>query len=122
MKTYEKLTKAEREKLNTFLQYTNSLQAKLWTLFAAGCIIFAIAIPLLLIFTIPIIYYTGCLLTFFGVMIIFAAIVSYTRSLKYLYLIFGYKNTWEDVFDVTQEDIKKIKITKIVKWIWRKEE
>jgi len=122
MKTYDKLTKAEREKIQLYEQYFSNAWIKLWILFATGCIIFAGSIPLLLIFIDPMINLTGFIMTVFGTLIILASLQSFLVERKHLFLIFGIKDTFQDVFDITRSDVKKVKILREVKLNWKKEE
>jgi uncharacterized membrane protein len=121
MKTYDKLTKAEKEKLTLFLQYLTMFNIKLWAVFATGCIFIAIGIPLVLIFTIPVITLTGFFMLLYGMMFVFTGLASFGVAKKHLFLIFGYKDSFIDVFDISKADLKKVKINKEVKWIWKKE-
>lgn len=122
MKTYDKLSKAEREKLNTFLQYVSITNLKFLIVYLVGCIFVAIGIPLMLIFTEGIIEVTGFLMIMIGMMYVFVGISEVNLYKKKMFLIFGYKDSIEDVFGITRADIKKVKINREVKWNWRKEE
>jgi len=121
MKTYEKLTKADKEKLSLFLQYMTMFNIKLWATFVSGCLFLAIGIPLVLIFTVPVIELTGFFMMLYGIMFIFIGIASFSYNRRNLFLIFGYKDSFDDIFGITKADLKKVKINKEVKWIWKKE-
>lgn len=119
MKTYEKLTKNEKEKLQSYLLYMLIAINQKIVAFAIGTIIFAISIPILLIFTLPIIFISGYILMIFGLGLVIASGAGYLMDKKYLFLIYGYKNLYSDIFKVKKSDIRKIKIIKEV--IWKKE-
>jgi hypothetical protein len=55
-------------------------------------------------------------------MYVFVGISEVNLYKKKMFLIFGYKDSIEDVFGITRADIKKVKINREVKWNWRKEE
>jgi len=122
MKTYEKLTKAEREKLSLYLQYLNAAKTRAAIIVGCSFVFIALGIPLLLLTTYPMVIFTGFFCFLYGIMFMLTGVSNLLYVRKNLFLIFGYKDSFEDVFGITRADLRKIKMTKEVKWIWRKEE
>ena len=117
MRKYEDLSKAEKEKLNTYLQYLtiNSIAMIIIVVFALT--IFLVGTGLIFIFTIPVIIVTGVLFMGVGYVFILFIMLVNLREKKYLFLIFGYKDTYKDVFNVERKDLRKVKILREIKWI-----
>lgn len=117
MKTFEDLTKAEREKVSIYLQYLNMLNINSVTVLMFGLTLFLVGYSLLFIFVIPSITIVGVMLTASGMLLAFTTVYGMFIEKKYLFLIFGYKNLYSDIFGVKKSDLKKVKIIKEIKWI-----
>jgi len=105
MKTYEDLTKAERNKLQTYLLMRIN-ESKVYITFILGAFIFyAIALPLLItsywFVSLTMIFIS---LTFFAVLL-----SSIYQTNKYIYLIFNIENSFEDIFKIKKTDILNLK-------------
>jgi len=120
MKTFEDLSNVEKQKLSIYLQYINFIQITTIITLLFGTSIFLVGYALLFVFVIPVIIFTGCFLLFVGISFVLLAMLVMIRDKKGLFLIFGYKGTFSGVFDIKQEDIKKVKIIKETKWIKEK--
>ena len=121
MKTYDKLSKADREKLSLYLQYLNGAKTQATIIVGCSFVFIAIGIPLWILTMTPIVMFAGayCFMTGLILMLVGLGNVLFVR--KNLFLIFGYKDSFQDVFEVTSEDLKKIRITKEIKYKWSKE-
>lgn len=117
MRKYEDLSKHEKDKLSIYLQYTNILNISFVMLILFGLFIFLVGWIMLFIFTILIVNLAGTVFLVIGMLLIFVCMFSFVIDKKYLFLIFGYKNLYSDIFGITKEDIKKVKIIREVKWI-----
>lgn len=120
MKKFEQLTNAEKQKLSVYLQYVNFIQITTIITLFVGLGIFLVGYSLLLIFVVPVIMIVGTVLLFVGMVFALFTIISMMKDKKYLFLIFGYKNLYSDIFDINQEDIKKVKIIRKIEWIKEK--
>lgn len=120
MKKFEHLTNAEKQKLSTYLQYINFLTITTVMILLTGFSVFVIGYAILFIFVVPVIMITGVFLVFCGIVLIFVSVLGMIRDKKYLFLIFGYRTLYSDIFGIKNEDIKKVKIIREVKWIKEK--
>ena len=120
MKTFEDLLKFEKEKVSVYLQYVNFLQITTMMTLLVGLSIFLVGYALLFIFVIPIVMLIGVFAACAGISLVLLAMLSLLLDKKYLFLVFGYKNLYSDIFNIKKEDIKKVKIIREVKWIKEK--
>jgi len=120
MKKFEQLSNPEKQKLSVYLQYMNFLRITTMMILLTGFSIFLVGYALTFIFVIPIIVIVGMFLSFTGIALVLVTMTGFLKERKYLFLIFGYKNLYSDIFDIKQEDIKKVKIVREVKWIKEK--
>lgn len=118
MKTFDDLTKKEKEKLQSYMQQCINNSIFICVLFLSMMMFVVVGLPLILLTTIPIVELTGYLLVLIGVIgFIFMTLFGRQQSKK-LYLAYGYDRTFEDVFGITNKDTSKMKL----KWIWNKED
>lgn len=117
MKTYEDLTKAEKEKLHTYLQYISFLNTSTIMVILFGLLIFLTGYALIFVFIIPVVMIVGMFFIMVGIVLVFFALINNITDKKHLFLIFGYKSMFSDIFDIKKKDIKKVKIIREVKWV-----
>jgi len=108
MKTWEDLTKWEKEKLDMFVKIS-TLWQPIYTVIALVCMIgIMIAIPLIYTSILSLIIAGFVILGYVGYMAL-CMFVFMTRDKKTLYLMFGIESISKDVFDISKEDLRKVK-------------
>jgi|GEM_PF-5934569 len=117
MKKFEDLSNVEKQKLSIYLQYQNAMQIT-GTIGMLFCLLLIITgVTFIIIFVLPVLIFAGFLLLGSGYALLILGLLNGIRDKKYLFLIFGYKNLFSDIFDIEKEHIKKVKIKREVKWI-----
>lgn len=118
MKTYENLTKLEREKLATYQRYCININITtlIFNIFGLTILLVGSCMTTLFKDIVPVI--VGMYLIFIGITIVIMISFMSIRSRKELFLVFGYKNSIKDLFEITLMDIKNVIIEH--KTIWRK--
>ena len=114
MKSYDDLTKSEKEKLMLFKLYSYPTVIIIASLLIMSMMI-AVAGVIVVAF-LPAWFSIGLL--FLSLYILFCTTLLLRRAQKENFLIFGWKNTIEDVFEITPTDFKNVTIER--KEIWRK--
>jgi len=109
MKTYENLSKAEREKLSLFLQYVAIEKNYGVTVIAGAFVFIAIGIPLFLLTPYIWVMLSGVMCFVYGLILMMVALGQLLRIEKKLFLVFGYTNNFKEVFGITQSDVLKVK-------------
>ena len=114
MKVYEDLTKAQKEKLNTYLMMRNNSSSLFLTFILGGFMFYAIGLPLLM----STMWIAGFAMIFISMMLFLAIIIRQTTTNKYIYLAFNMEDSMEDMFEIKKTDIMNLKR----RWIKPKED
>jgi len=108
MKTYEELTKKEKEKVKTYWQIKGNLRIRANILIAIGYVGMFLGFPLVLSRS-SYALYAGSVLTFIGLAILLTATHQIAKDDKYLKLAFGIDDAIEDIFEIKKSDVKEMK-------------
>jgi len=114
MRTYDDLTKVEKEKLTLYKLYNQPIVFVITGLLIMSMMLACTGIILTFIFPI---WFCVCIL-FLSMYLLLCSTFLLRKVQKENFLIFGWKNTIEDVFEITTTDVKNITIER--KEIWRK--
>lgn len=114
MKTYEDLTKSEKEKLMLFKMYSKPVSTIIMGLLLITIIIACLGVIVGVFASI----WFGLAFFFLSLYLLICTTFLLQRIRKENFLIFGWKNTIEDVFEITPKDVKNVTIER--KEIWRK--
>lgn len=108
MKSYDELSKKEKEKLDIYLKTRQIFNIRFASLLILFGIFFSAGMVLLSINSfIPFIF--GVYLFLISIMITFMIYFFYENEKKFSTLVFDIQNAQEDVFDITDEDLRKMK-------------
>jgi len=119
MKTYEKLTNLEREKLAAYQRYSIIHNMFFIVMSVLSIAIMLVGWSIVMLFENWSLVCVGGYLVFSGFMILIISFLFMIKRKKELFLIFGYKDSISGVFEVTDSDVKKVKIER--REIWRVE-
>jgi len=108
MKSWEDLTKAEKEKLDMYIKIS-TLWQPVYIVITISCLI-GIMIGYALIFSLyePFMIAGFVILLMVGFLGLVMAILM-MQDKKRLYLIFGIESLTKDIFDISMEDLRKVK-------------
>ena len=116
MKTWDDLTKAEKEKLDMYIKIKTAWQST-YTVATIVCFLgMFIGLPLMFTAFLPLIF-AGLFILGISVIILFFILIMQTQDRKRLYLMFGVDGVMKETFDISMEDLRKTKRM----YIWKKE-
>jgi len=108
MKSWEELTKAEKEKLDMYVKIM-TLWQPIYIVITLSCLIgLIVAIPLMFTMYTPLIFAGFFIIILVGYFFLFM-VVLINRDNKKLYLMFGVESLSKDIFDISKEDVNKVK-------------
>lgn len=118
MKKYENLTKLEREKLATYQRYCINENMHLLAFSIFGLFMMLVGICTVTIFTSFLLVTVGIYLALIGLLLVAISLFGSLKHKKEFFLVFGYKDSMRDLFEIKLSDIKDVVIER--KTIWRK--
>lgn len=107
MKTYDDLSKEEKEKMKMYLQYIDPVKTRTIMLLIISYIGIFIGFPLLVLPYIPIMLMGGVIVTIAAAITILC-IFEIEKSKKKAKLIFNITDTVQDIFEISDSDLKKV--------------
>jgi len=108
MKSWEDLTKAEKEKLDMYIKIM-ALWQPIYLVITFICMLsILISIPLLFTAYAPLAFSGVLLIIFSGYLFLFMAALM-MQDKKRIYLIFGVESLTKDMFEIKKEDLRKVK-------------
>jgi len=105
MKSYEDLTKLQKEKLNTYLICRNNSITLISPFLIGAMAFYAIGLP----FLITSLWYVALAPMFISMLLFLLVIGRLTTTNKYLYLAFNMEDSMEDMFDIKKTDIMNLR-------------
>ena len=108
MKTYDNLTKKEKEKIRIFWQIKGNLRLRATIMILAGYIGIFLGFPLMLSRSTYALF-AGTVLVLMGLIVSTITYQQIGRDDKYLKLAFGIDDAMEDIFEIKKTDIKGMK-------------
>ena len=116
MKKWEDLTKAEKEKVDAYIKVTALWQETYTVLLVLCGVASFIGIPLIYTRFEPLIL-AGMFLLFVSAVIVLFALCFMQQDRKKLHYMFGIESLTKDVFDISNENLRKLKRV----MIWKEE-
>ena len=117
MKKYEDLSKSEKQKLDTYLHYVSFINLSYLIILLYGLAVVLAGYAMVSIFNVLVVEIIGIMFIAIGCVFVLLVMFNNIIDKKHLFLIFGYKNLYSDIFDIKKEDIKKVKIIRKIEWI-----
>jgi len=108
MKSYEDLTKAQKEKLILYLFMRNNVLTK-YSPFLIGAFMFYALGFVFLMLPFNFTFITGIGMVFIALIVFLFIILQLINTNKYIYLAFNMEDSMEDLFEIKRTDIMNLK-------------
>jgi uncharacterized Tic20 family protein len=116
MKKWEDLSKVEKEKVDAYIKIVSSWQVLYTTLLLLSGISVIVGLPLIFTRFAPFIL-VGMYLLFMSAIFVILVFCVIQQDNKRLFYIFGINNLTKDVFDISNEKLRKLRRV----YIWKEE-
>ena len=115
MKTFEDLTKEEKEKIQMYLHIRSLSNTRIYVVIIVAMMMYVPGI-LLLFANVLSFFFLGIVLVFMAIIAVLFAFYVKEADNKYLQLSFGVESLMADMFEIKKEDINKVKkVWRVVK-------